>query len=76
MQLFCKGTCNFGIFPNAIYTQLQSSTSCLNKNTDYLNIITIYDQVLLFCKSIFGMVLDAIYNFFNAVFWAIPIRTG
>lgn len=76
MQLFCKG--NFGIFPNAIYTQLQSSTSSLNKNTDYLNIIYIYilDQVLLFCKSIFGMVLDAIYNFFNGVFWAIPIRTG
>lgn len=76
MQLFCIG--NFGIFPNAIYTQLQSSTSSLNKNTDYLNIIYIYilDQVLLFCKSIFGMVLDAIYNFFNGVFWAIPIRTG
>lgn len=74
MQLFCKG--NFGIFPNTIYTQLQSSTSSLNKNTDYLNNIFILDQVLLLCKSIFGMVLDAIYNFFNAVFWAIPIRTG
>lgn len=74
MQLFCKG--NFGIFPNTIYTQLQSSTSSLNKNTDYLNNIFILDQVLLFCKSIFGRVLDAIYNFFNAVFWAIPIRTG
>lgn len=74
MQLFCKG--NFGIFPNAIYTQLQSSTSSLNKNTDYLNIIYILDQMLLFCKSIFGMVLDAMHNFFNAVFWAIPIRTG
>lgn len=74
MQLFCKG--NLGIFPNAIYTQLQSSTSSLNKNTDYLNIIYILDQMLLFCKSIFGMVLDAMHNFFNAVFWAIPIRTG
>lgn len=64
------------MFPYAIYTQLQSATSSLNKNTDYLNIIYILDKVLLFCKSIFGMVLDAIYNFFNAVFWAIPIRTG